>query len=81
MWFLNKVLIVHYYYKSNGFCILILYLATSLNFSSNRFLVKSLGFSVYNMLSANAEGFTFHLQFECLISFSCLIAVSRASDY
>ena len=65
----------------NDFCMLILYLATLLNFliKYKCCFVKSLTFSSYKiMLPANWHGFTssFPILMPC-ISFSCLIALAR----
>ena len=67
------------YKGARDFCVLILYPATLPNslISSHSFLVASLGFSMYSIMSF-ADSFTFQI---CVpfISFSSLIAVARTS--
>ena len=70
------------YRNARNFCALILYLATLLNslISYSSFLVVSLAFSIYSIMSsANNEFYFFFSNLYSFISFSSLIAVVQTS--
>ena len=69
-------------WNGSDFCVLILYLAPLVNslVSSSNFLILSLGFSIYSIMSSsNCESFTSFLIRIPFIFFSSLNAVARNS--
>ena len=69
--------------KASDFCVLILHPSNLLNslINSSNFLILSLGFSMYSIISSvNSESFTSFLIWIPFISFYSMIAIARNSQ-